>query len=121
MEEQTSTPAAPNEAEALAEQQRAKEKALLAKKYKDKKAQSLSLKEYLKLEAEKKRKPKINLPSSLKLVFAIPLTLLACCGAVFIPYILYQIAIGKNAPIEEKKPKTITYEDLLIKDASPKP
>ena len=115
MEEKTTTSAVPNEAEALAEQQKAKEKALLAKKYRDKGAQSVSLKEYLKLEAAKRRKPKVKVPSTVKVAFAVPLTILAVLGAIFIGFIIYLIVTAKNVPVEETKSETSIFSETSAK------
>jgi hypothetical protein len=105
-------------ADAAAEQQ-AKEKAELAKKYKAKGVQNMTLKEYLELKKKKGGKEKPQVPVPVKLTLSTPLLLICCFGVIFIPYIVYQVATGKYEPVVEKKEekKKISYQDLMKKAA----
>ncbi len=99
------------------DQHRVKEKELLAGKYRAKGAQTLSLKQYLELEAKKKKALKPKVPAYLKFILATPFIIVSCFGAVYIPYMLYQIATGKStAATEQKKSaKDLSLDDLMKK------
>jgi hypothetical protein len=105
------------------EQQLAQEKELLVKKYKARGIQNTSLKEYLELRNKHARRKKLLLPTPLKIAVITPLILIACFGAIFIPYTLYQVATTK--PASQKSPKAkkadISLDDLMKKPAKQNP
>jgi hypothetical protein len=73
----------------------------LARKYKERGFQQISLAEYEAIKKRKARSLNYRLPPSLAVVLGTPFLIIFCFGIFFIPYIIYQIATGRPAP--EKK------------------
>jgi len=98
------------EEEKLKEQEEYQE--LLARKYKEKGFQQISLDEYEKIRAKKSKKSKVQIPTHMKFILGTPLIIIFCFGIFFIPYIVYLIFISSTTPPEKEKTR-ITYDDLL--------
>lgn len=92
----------------------------LAKTYKLKGAQQISLSEYEAMRARDAKKFKVRVPPALKFILQTPLFVLFICGIFFIPYVLYLIATSTSTPSEPEK-KDIAYDDLRKKDQAANP
>lgn len=117
MEEDTLSSEGTATKQTAAADQQTKEKAELSQKYKAKGAQNMTLKEYLALKKKKSQTQKPQLPAPVKIILATPFILICCFGVLYIPYMIFQIAVGKPVPIVEKKQdkKKVSYQDLLKK------
>jgi hypothetical protein len=90
-----------SELEIQQEQQRKKEQAELAEKYKSRGIQQLSLAEYEALRSARKKKSRMNIPTPVKFIFATPVLFVFCYGLFFIPYTMFQVATAKPAEKEQ--------------------
>ena len=60
-------------------------------------AQSISLKEYMQLQAKEAKKKKGGLPLPVKLILLSPLIIIGLLGIFLVPYFIYSIAVSPES------------------------
>jgi hypothetical protein len=88
----------------------------LQNSYRDKGFQKISYKEYEAL--RNKKKPAKKIPAHIQLILGTPFLIICCFGLIFIPYMLFVIATGKDASAHKSSPSAITKSSSDAKAAS---
>jgi len=69
----------------------------LNEKYKARGFQKMSLAEYNALKEKKAKQPNLKVPKVAQFILGAPFIAIFCCGLLFIPYMLVQVATGAKA------------------------